>query len=64
MALDAPSDTPLSIFTPWPDRLRHSAIILLAMTPRLRRDYRAVHDYLVRERRRFATMVDELRGDR
>src|SRR4051812_39174302 len=30
MALDAPSDTPLSIFTPWPDRLRHSAIILLA----------------------------------
>ncbi|WP_315801598.1 ATP-binding protein [Bradyrhizobium sp. SZCCHNS3002] len=30
MALDAPSDTSLSIFTPWPDRLRHSAIILLA----------------------------------
>ncbi|WP_315797794.1 ATP-binding protein [Bradyrhizobium sp. SZCCHNRI3043] len=30
MALDAPSDTALSIFTPWPDRLRHSAIILLA----------------------------------
>jgi two-component system phosphate regulon sensor histidine kinase PhoR len=30
MALDAPSDPPLSIFTPWPDRLRHSAIILLA----------------------------------
>ncbi|GLH78717.1 two-component sensor histidine kinase [Bradyrhizobium sp. SSBR45G] len=30
MALDAPAATPLSIFTPWPDRLRHSAIILLA----------------------------------
>ncbi|MGJ5202499.1 ATP-binding protein [Bradyrhizobium sp. HKCCYLR20261] len=30
MALDAPSDPVLSIFSPWPDRLRHSAIILLA----------------------------------
>ncbi|MGC2775607.1 MAG: ATP-binding protein [Bradyrhizobium sp.] len=30
MALDAPSHSPLTIFTPWPDRLRHSAIILLA----------------------------------
>ena len=27
MAIDAPS---ASFFTPWPDRLRHSAIILLA----------------------------------
>ena len=27
MALDAPSP---SFFSPWPDRLRHSAIILLA----------------------------------
>ncbi|CCD89968.1 PhoR; two component sensor histidine kinase; phosphate regulon [Bradyrhizobium sp. ORS 285] len=30
MALDAPSQPPMTIFTPWPDRLRHSAIILLA----------------------------------
>ncbi|WP_315722491.1 MULTISPECIES: ATP-binding protein [unclassified Bradyrhizobium] len=30
MALDAPSHSNLTIFTPWPDRLRHSAIILLA----------------------------------
>ena len=29
MALDAPT-TPSSFFSPWPDRLRHSAIILLA----------------------------------
>jgi two-component system phosphate regulon sensor histidine kinase PhoR len=29
MALDAPT-TPPSFFSPWPDRLRHSAIILLA----------------------------------
>jgi two-component system phosphate regulon sensor histidine kinase PhoR len=29
MALDAPS-SPSTIFAPWPDRLRHSAIILLA----------------------------------
>lgn len=27
MAID---DTPQSIFAPWPDRLRHSALILLA----------------------------------
>ncbi|NPV24998.1 ATP-binding protein [Bradyrhizobium aeschynomenes] len=30
MALDAPPHSSLTIFTPWPDRLRHSAIILLA----------------------------------
>ena len=30
MALDAPPLSPPTIFTPWPDRLRHSAIILLA----------------------------------
>jgi len=30
MALDAPSTSSPTIFTPWPDRLRHSAIILLA----------------------------------
>jgi two-component system phosphate regulon sensor histidine kinase PhoR len=30
MALDAPSPSSPTIFTPWPDRLRHSAIILIA----------------------------------
>ncbi|CAL80378.1 two component sensor histidine kinase; phosphate regulon [Bradyrhizobium sp. ORS 278] len=30
MALDAPSQSPVTIFAPWPDRLRHAAIILLA----------------------------------
>jgi two-component system, OmpR family, phosphate regulon sensor histidine kinase PhoR len=30
MALDAPSPSAPTIFSPWPDRLRHSAIILLA----------------------------------
>ncbi|MGJ4948523.1 ATP-binding protein [Bradyrhizobium sp. HKCCYLS20291] len=30
MALDAPSHSSPTIFTPWPDRLRHAAIILLA----------------------------------
>ncbi|MDU3098349.1 MAG: ATP-binding protein [Bradyrhizobium sp.] len=30
MALDSPSDAPPTFFAPWPDRLRHSAIILLA----------------------------------
>jgi two-component system, OmpR family, phosphate regulon sensor histidine kinase PhoR len=30
MAIDAPSASPPSVFAPWPDRLRHSAIILLA----------------------------------
>src|SRR6185437_7301536 len=30
MALDAPPPSAPTIFSPWPDRLRHSAIILLA----------------------------------
>jgi two-component system, OmpR family, phosphate regulon sensor histidine kinase PhoR len=30
MALDAPSPSSPTIFSPWPDRLRHSAIVLLA----------------------------------
>jgi two-component system, OmpR family, phosphate regulon sensor histidine kinase PhoR len=30
MALDAPSPSSSTMFAPWPDRLRHSAIILLA----------------------------------
>jgi two-component system phosphate regulon sensor histidine kinase PhoR len=30
MALDAPTSSSSTIFAPWPDRLRHSAIILLA----------------------------------
>lgn len=29
MALDAPSSSPPTMFAPWPDRLRHSAIILI-----------------------------------
>ena len=41
-----------------------AAIVLLAKTPRLRRDYRAVHDYLRRERRRFASMLADLHGER
>ena len=40
-----------------------AAIALLAMTPRLRRDYRAVHEYLRRERLRFQTMLAELRSE-
>jgi hypothetical protein len=40
-----------------------AAIALLAMTPRLRRDYRAVHAYLRRERLRFASMLADLRSE-
>src|SRR3974377_1347951 len=29
MAIEAPSSSSSSLFSPWPDRLRHSAIVLL-----------------------------------